>query len=59
MIRTFHEGILSIMNQYKLKHIQVQGDGIFGVLGSPHQDGENNKKIFDAALDIKNYLSVF
>lgn len=59
LIRTFHEGTLSIMKQYELKHIQIQGDGIFGVLSTPKKNDINSKIIFDCARDIKGYLSFY
>ena len=59
LIQTFHEGVLSIMNQYGLKHIQIQGDGIFGVLGTPLKNDVNDQNIFDCAMDIKGYLSIY
>jgi len=60
IIRTFQEGVLDIMNNYKLKHIQIQGDGIFGVLPTTSQKNhENAKNIFDCAMDINGYLINF
>lgn len=59
LIRTFHEGILSIMKQYGLKHIQIQGDGIFGVLSTPKQNDINSKNILNCAMDIQGYLSFY
>ena len=59
IIRTFQEGVLDIMNEYDLRHIQIQGDGIFGVLHSPHQNDKNDKKIFHCAMDIDGYLTYF
>ena len=52
MIRTFHEGILPIMKYSKLKHIQIQGDGIFGIL--PYK---NSNDIFTCAKEIEKFLS--
>jgi len=43
---------------YELRHIQIQGDGIFGVLHTPKND-LNNKKIIDCAMDINGYLYYF
>lgn len=51
MLRTFHEGILTIMNQFKLKHIQIQGDGIFGILPNI-----NSNDIFLCAKEIEKFL---
>ena len=52
MLRTFHEGILDIMNHFKLKHIQIQGDGIFGILPNI-----NSNDIFLCAKEIEKFLS--
>lgn len=57
MVREFQEGILEIMRNYKLKHIQIQGDGIFGVLPTPKQDCDNARKIFECSMDINGFLS--
>ena len=59
LIRTFHEGILSIMKTYKLKHIQIQGDGIFGVLAAPDRNDPNDVEIFNCAMEIQGYLTFF
>ena len=59
IIRTFQEGVLDIMNQYELKHIEIQCDGIFGVLNAPNKNDKNDKKIFDCAMNIKGYLTYF
>ncbi len=56
MIRTFHEGIASIMEHYGLKHIQIQGLGIFGIVSSQLKNDENDQRIFDCAKEIKGYL---
>ena len=59
IIRTFHEGILDIMNHYKLKHIQIQGDGIFGVLPTKNENCSQSKDIFYCAMEINGYLTYF
>ena len=59
IIKTFQEGVLDIMNKYELKHIQIQGDGIFGVLPTFYKNDKNIEKIFNCALDINGYLSFF
>ena len=59
IIRTFQEGVLDIMNQYELKHIQIQGDGIFGVSPTFYKNDETAKTIFNCAMDINGYLIHF
>ena len=59
LIRTFHEGILTIMKAYKLKHIQIQGDGIFGVLAAPNKNDLNNVVILNCAKEIQGFLTFF
>ena len=59
IIRTFQEGVLDIMNEYDLRHIQIQGDGIFGVLPNASQNDKNAEKILNCAMDINGYLMNF
>ena len=47
------------MNHYKLKHIQIQGDGIFGVLPTEFQNCTESENIFNCAMEINGYLSFF
>ncbi len=59
MVRTFHQGILKIFNYYKIVNIQIQGDGIFGVVHSPTQNHENSISLFECAKEINGYLNLF
>lgn len=59
LMRVFHEGILSIFYEYDIKNIQIQGDGIYGILHTPKRNGNNNEKILDAAMHIQGYLNCF
>lgn len=55
-LRAFHEGIIDILQEYSIKNIDIQGDGIFGVIECPEKNCDNAKKIFDAAMDINGFL---
>jgi len=59
ILRTFHEGILSIMKKYGLKNIKMQGDSISGVSHTPRHKSEEFKNVFQCAMDINGYLDHF
>lgn len=59
IIRIFHEGILDLLRFYGLKHIQIQGDGIFGIIHTPKNNDKNSKKIFECAMEINGFLGSF
>ena len=58
-MRTFHEGILKIFHEFGIKNIQIQGDGIYGILHAPTKNHINNEKIFQTAKHINGYLNYF
>ena len=53
VIRTFHEGISDIFSSFKIKNVDIQGDGIFCTTS------KKNNKVFECAVNINNYLKDF
>lgn len=57
-LRCFHEGILDIFKMCGIKNIDIQGDGVFGIVRATNKNNEN-ERIFDSALYIKGFLDNF
>lgn len=47
------------MDEYNIKNIQIQGDGIFGITEWTKENCTNAKNVFDAAMHINGFLSTF
>lgn len=57
-LRCFHEGILDIFKMCKIRNVDIQGDGIFGL--SKYLEGKNsNSNIFDCAIHVKSFLDLY
>lgn len=59
LVRTFHEGILKIFKSHSIKNIEIQGDGIFGIVHISQQDSIEANNLFECAMNINGFLNFF
>lgn len=56
-LRAFHEGIIDILQYHGIKNIDIQGDGIFGVIICETENSPHARQIFNAAVEINSFLT--
>lgn len=56
VLRAFHEGIIHILSAKGIKNIEIQGDGIFGVIRCDQKNCNQARLIFEAAMEINGFL---
>lgn len=57
-LRLFNEGILDIFKMYGIKNIDIQGDGIFGII-KHNKKNNGDVRILDCAIHVKSFLNFF
>ncbi len=56
MLKSFHEGITSILKKYNIEVIDGRDDAIYGACLLPNKNSDRGNDIINASLDINGYL---